>query len=75
MKTFIKVKVITNTKQEKIKEIAKNEFKIYLTCLPEKGKANKALIKLLSKYFKVSKSGIRIISGEKSHEKILEIEN
>ncbi|HIE18162.1 TPA: DUF167 domain-containing protein, partial [Candidatus Bathyarchaeota archaeon] len=44
-----------------------------LTSKPEKGKANLELIKKLAKYFKVSSSQIRIVSGLKSRRKIVEI--
>ena len=70
----LSIKVITNAKKEKIDCISENEYKVYLTCIPEKGKANKALLELLSDYFKISKSKIKIVSGEKSHNKIIEIE-
>ncbi len=40
---------------------------------PEKGKANEELIKFLSKKLKISRSDIRIKSGETSREKRLEI--
>lgn len=70
---IINVKVITAAKQNKITELGGGEFKVYLTSIPEKGKANSNLIKLLSKYFCVSKSQINITSGEKSHNKIIEV--
>lgn len=72
---IISVKVITNAKQNKIVEVNDKELKIYLTCIAEKGKANQYLIKLLSKYFDISKSQIEIIFGEKSHNKIIEIKD
>ena len=70
---IINVKVITTAKQNKITELRGGEFKVYLTCVPEKGKANNNLLKLLSEYFDVSKSQINIISGKKSHSKVIEI--
>lgn len=48
-------------------------YKVYVTVAPEQGKANKKMIELLSGYFKVSKSQIRIIKGEISRNKIVEI--
>ena len=69
----LSVKVTTNARQEKIEKISENEFKAYLTCVPEKGKANKVLIKLFSKYFKTAKSNIKIVIGEKNRNKVLEI--
>ena len=48
-------------------------YKVYVTVAPEQGKANKKMIDLLAEYFKVSKSQIRIIKGEISRNKIIEI--
>ena len=47
--------------------------KVYLTAPPVDGKANQALIKFLAKHYNVSKSSIEIIKGEKSRNKIIEI--
>ena len=49
------------------------ELKVYLTAVPIDGKANKELIKLLSKELNINKSKISIIKGEKNKEKVLEI--
>ena len=49
------------------------ELKVYLIAVPVDGKANKELIKLLSKELGVSKSRISILKGEKSKEKIIRI--
>ena len=38
-----------------------------------KGKANKAVIEVLSDYFKVKKAAIRIIKGEASREKLIRV--
>ena len=39
-------------------------LKVYVTTVPEKGKANKAVIELLAKELKVPKSSISIVAGE-----------
>lgn len=49
------------------------ELKVYLTAVPIDGKANKELIKLLSKELNINKSKISIIKGEKSKKKVIEI--
>lgn len=49
-------------------------LKIQVTAIPEKGKANKAMIALLSKNWKISKSSITVVRGATSRVKILEIE-
>jgi len=64
----IQVKVITNSKKEEIKKEGDN-YKVHLTAQPVKGKANKALIDLLSKHFKIKKSSIKITKGLSSHTK------
>ncbi len=50
-------------------------LKIRLTAPPTDGKANKHLIKYLSKQFKVKQSAITIVSGHTSRQKRLCIEN
>ncbi len=51
------------------------ELRIYLTAVPVDGKANKELIKLLSEKLNVGKNKISIIKGEKSKEKIIEVDD
>ena len=43
-------------------------LKARVTAVPEKGKANKALVALLSKTLKVPKSSISVVSGETSRQ-------
>ena len=49
-------------------------LKIAITAAPEKGKANKAIVNLLSRLLKIPKNSIKIVSGETSSRKIIEIE-
>ena len=71
MKIFIKVK--PKASQAKVAKIDKTYYQVYVTQPPEKGKANKQIIKLLADYFNVSSSKINIIAGEKGREKVVEI--
>ncbi len=73
MEKFIKVKVKPKAKREYIKKISEDEFEVAVNEPPEKGRANKRLIELISKYFKVSKSNVTILKGEKSRNKVLKI--
>lgn len=68
----INVKVITGAKKQEIKK-EDNGFKIYLKSKPKKGKANKELITLLADYFNIPKNSIKIIKGEFSRNKIIEV--
>ncbi|HZG27445.1 hypothetical protein SAMN05421890_2923 [Ensifer adhaerens] len=49
-------------------------LKARVTAVPEKGKANKALIEILAKSMKLPKSSISVISGDTARKKILRIE-
>jgi len=71
MKLSIIVK--PNSRQNLVTKNANDSYTVKLTALAKEGKANKLLIKLLSAHFKVSKSKILILSGEKSKRKIVEI--
>ncbi len=52
-----------------------NSFKIYLTQPARDGLANKQLIELLARHLKVIKYQIKIIQGEKSRNKVVEIDS
>jgi hypothetical protein len=71
MTIFIKVK--PKASQTKVVKIDKTHYQVYVTQPPEKGKANKQIIKLLADYFGISLSKIKIIAGEKGREKVVEI--
>ncbi|MBQ2672645.1 DUF167 domain-containing protein [Candidatus Saccharibacteria bacterium] len=70
MKYSITVK--PGSSQEKIIETSPGELVVYLRAKAHDGEANDALIKLLSKYYKVPKTSIKIIRGAKSKSKIIE---
>ena len=49
-------------------------LKVSVTAIPEKGKANASLAKLLAKKLRLPKTSIRLIAGEQSRNKTLLIE-
>ena len=69
----IHVNVIPKSSQKKIIKINELEYKIYIHEAPDKGKANESVINVLSEYFSIKKSQIKIISGLKSRKKILSL--
>lgn len=71
----INIKVHLNSKAEKIEKDNQNVWQIYTKQKPIDGKANKEIIKMLGKYFKVKLNQVFIISGMKSRNKVIEIEN
>ncbi|MDH2907112.1 MAG: DUF167 domain-containing protein [Candidatus Nitrosotalea sp.] len=52
----------------------KNDFiEIGIMEKPVKGKANAVIVKQIAKHLGVSKSKVRIVAGEKSQDKIIEV--
>ena len=70
---ILSIKVIANSKKLEIVKLSENSYKIKLDEQAVKGKANSRLIEVLSDYFNVKKSSIRIVKGNKSRDKIVEI--
>jgi uncharacterized protein (TIGR00251 family) len=72
MKIFVSVK--TKAKQEKIKKVDETHYKVSVTEPPVDGKANKAVVGVLSEFFGVPKVNIALLSGAGSKEKLFDIE-
>jgi hypothetical protein len=72
----VKVAIIThpNSKKPRIEKDLLGSLHVYVSEPPLEGKANQAVIKSLAEYFKVKKNQVRLLSGEKSKNKIVEIE-
>ena len=70
---LIKVKVFPASKKEEIVEKSENSFEIKVKERPIMGQANKGVIKVLSSYFKIPESEIRLIKGFREQNKIFKI--
>lgn len=68
-KTF-EIKVITKSSCNKI-YLENGIIKVKIREIPENGKANKAIIELFSKTFKIPKKNIKIIKGQTSSNKTI----
>ena len=76
MKTeTIKLIVKPNSPVSGVYGIYMNRIKIKLVAVPEKGKANKELIKFISGKTGIPKKNIKIIAGEKSIYKEISIKS
>ncbi len=64
-----------NAKKEKIEEDLLGTLHVYVNEPPLNGRANSAIINSLSKHFKIKRSNVILISGEKSKNKVFEIIN
>ena len=54
-------------------EIRDDQINIGVKSKPVKGEANKEIIKKIAKYFAISASFVKIRSGHKSRQKVIEI--
>ncbi|MFP3975683.1 MAG: DUF167 domain-containing protein [Dehalococcoidia bacterium] len=70
----INVKVTPNAKKNEV-TMEDDGLKVRVSAPAAGGRANKAVIEVLAKYFEVRKSDIRIARGKKSREKLIEIED
>jgi uncharacterized protein (TIGR00251 family) len=68
----IKVRVKPNSKTEELGREG-DSFILKVKEPAREGKANQAVIKLLAEHFSVPKSQVRIISGFKSRNKVIEV--
>lgn len=70
---LVRVRVTPNAKEARVLKVADNEFEVKVDAKAIGGHANRRLIEILSEHLKVPKSGIVIVSGAKSRDKILEV--
>jgi uncharacterized protein YggU (UPF0235/DUF167 family) len=67
----IKVKVFAGCVKDEIVKKKNDEFEMRVKEKAEKGRANRAVIKVLVNYFKIGESRIRLIKGFKEKIKFL----
>lgn len=70
---LIKIKVFTKEKKNQIIKKKDDNFDVRIKEAPIQGAANKKIKEVLSKYFNVSESKVRILKGFKKRNKIIEI--
>jgi len=68
------VKVLPRSGRDEVIRISEEEYKVRVTAVPEKGKANEAVIKILADYFSLPKGLISIVGGKSARTKIIDIE-
>ena len=67
--TILPVRAQPGARRSEIRGIQDGMLKVCVTQSPEKGKANRAIVELLSKSLGLKKSQIELLSGETSHQK------
>lgn len=71
-KTF-NIRVTPHAKQNKVVD-ADGVLRVYTTVAPENGRANDAVVKLLSDYLDVPKSRIKILKGLTGRDKVVTVD-
>jgi uncharacterized protein (TIGR00251 family) len=71
---LIQVKVVPKSSKRMVSELSPDNFKVWVHSAPEKGKANEEVIELISKYFAIPSSRIKVLKGEHSRTKTLAID-
>ena len=71
MKIFVKVK--TGAREERLTAVDGKHYLVSVKTQPIDGRANDAVFRIIGKYFNVPKSTIRIVHGEGSREKVIEV--
>lgn len=73
VKIYIKAK--PGSKTEKLEDLGGNSFAIWVKEPAKENKANFAILERVAKHFGVGISRVRLVSGARSKDKIIEIEN
>jgi len=68
----IQVKVKPSSKTEELRQEG-DSFIVKVKEPPKEGKANQAVVKLLAEHFGVPQSRVRILSGFRSRNKVIEV--
>jgi len=72
-KIRLEIKAIPGASKTEFAGVKDGRLRIRLAAAPEDGKANNELINFLSKTFDCPKRDVRILSGEKSRLKVVEV--
>jgi uncharacterized protein YggU (UPF0235/DUF167 family) len=79
MPRLISVKLTPKASSDRIGETrilpdGQEQLTAYVTAVPEKGKANEALLRLLARHLGVPPSRLKVVRGHTNRNKVIEIE-
>ena len=69
----IQLKVKARAKERRVEKVAEGRYKVWVKAVPERGKANEAVIEAMSEHLGVPKSRISLVMGQTSSRKVLEV--
>ncbi len=70
---MVKVRVSANAKESRVVEVGDGSLEVKVDAKAVDGKANKRLIEILSDHYGVSKSRVKLVSGARSRDKVVDI--
>lgn len=70
---LLKLKIKTNSKENKIEKLKDDEFRVFVKVKPEQGMANQKVLELVAEYLHVPRNKISLIKGHTAPSKIIEI--
>ena len=73
MNMKISVRVKPQAKENRIEKSGEGKYIIWVKAKAIEGKANRAVVEILSDYFNVSKSDISLLKGDRVRDKIFEL--
>jgi uncharacterized protein len=78
MSRIIAVKLTPRASSDRVGEVrtlpdGREQLAVYVTAVPEKGKANEALLRLLAKHLGLPLSSLKIVRGHAVRAKLIEI--
>ena len=71
---ILRVKVQPRAKRNALAGRMEQEWKLLLTAPPVDGRANQACIEFFARGLRIPQSRVRLVAGEKSRHKVLELE-
>lgn len=70
----VRVRVRPGAKTEKVEQVSETEYRVWVKAPPREGKANAAVVEVLSRHFKIPRRSVVLLRGESSRDKLFEIE-
>jgi uncharacterized protein (TIGR00251 family) len=69
----LRIRAIPNARKTEFGGYREGEIVLRLNAVAQDGKANKAAIEFIARYFNVPRASVLLVSGEKSRHKIFQI--
>ena len=70
----IPVRVVPKARRNAVEVADDGSLRVHVTAAPEDGKANEALVSLLSKQLRVPKLSVRVVRGHRARNKVVEVD-